>query len=118
MSYSSLDGPDTSLAGFAHLSAIVGPVIPVFVYLSRRNDDAFVAKEAGKAANAGMAFLAAFVIATLVEMYVPLVGFLGRLAQLAILVAAVFLCVHAFRRVRRGAPTSYPFQIKVVNKDD
>ena len=118
MSYSSLDGPDTSLAGFAHLGAIVGPVIPWLVFLVRRNDDAFVSKEAAKATNAGMGFLVAFAIATLIEMYVPLVGFLGRLAQLAILVAAVFLCVHAFRRVRRGAPTSYPFQIKVVNKDD
>ena len=118
MSYSPLDGPDTSLAGFAHLGAVIGPIIPLLVYLARKNDDPFVAREAAKATNAGMAFLVGFIVATLVEMYVPLVGFLGRLAQLAILVAAVFLCVHAFRRVRRGVPTSYPFQIKVVNKDD
>lgn len=118
MSYSSLDGPDTALAGVAHLGAIAGPLVPWLVWLSRRNEDPFVARESGKAINAGLAFLLAFAGATLIANFVPLIGFVGRLAQLAILVAAVFLCVHAFRRVRRGAPTSYPFQIKVVNKDD
>ena len=118
MTYSSLDGPDTALAGFAHLGAIVGPVIPWLVWLARRNEDPFVTREAAKALNAGMAFFVAFTIATLIDLFVPLVGFVGRLAQLATLVVAVFLCVHAFRRVRRGVPTSYPFQIKVVNTDE
>lgn len=118
MSYSPLDGPDTSLAGFAHLGAIIGPAIPWFVWLARRNEDPFVTKESAKAINAGMAFFLAFAVATLIELYVPLVGFVGRLAQLAVIVVAVFLCVHAFRRVRRGSPTSYPFQIRVVKTDD
>jgi uncharacterized Tic20 family protein len=118
MSYSSLDGPDTSLAGVAHLGAIAGPLVPWLVWLARRNEDPFVTKEAAKAVNAGFAFLLAFVGATLVANYVPLVGFVGRLAQLAVIVVAVFLCVHAFRRVRRGVPTSYPFQIKVVSTDE
>jgi len=118
MSYSSLDGPDTSLAGLAHLGAIIGPLIPWLVWLSRRNEDPFVTKESAKAINGGMAFLVAFIAATLVANFVPLVGFVGRLAQLAVAVIAVFLCVHAFRRVRRGVPTSYPFQIKVVSIDE
>lgn len=118
MAYSPLDGPDTALAGFAHLSAITGPLIPWLVWLSRRNEDPLVAKEAAKATNAGMAFFLAFAVATLINIYVPLVGFVGRLAQLAVIVVAAFLCVHAFRRVRRGVPTSYPFQIKVVTTDE
>ena len=118
MSYSPLDGPDTSLAGFAHLGAIVGPVIPWLVWLSRRNEDAFVGREAAKAANAGMAFLVAFVAATLIELFVPLIGFVGRLAQVSVVVVAVFLCVHAYRRVRRGLPTSYPFQLRVLSQQD
>jgi uncharacterized Tic20 family protein len=88
------------------------------VWLARRNEDRFVAREAAKAVNAGLAFFLAFAAATLVAAYVPLVGFVGRLAMLAVVVVALFLCVHAFRRVRRGLPTSYPFQIKVVNTDD
>ncbi len=117
MSYSPIDGPDTGLAGIAHLGAMIGPVVPWLVWLSRRSDDPFVTREAGKATNAGMAFLAAFVVATLVELFVPFIGFVGRLAQVAIVVVAVFLCIHAYRRVRRGAPTSYPFQLRVVNPD-
>lgn len=118
MSYSSLDGPDTALAGFAHLGAIIGPVIPWIVWRSRRDEDPFVTREAIKATNAGMAFLLAFVGATLVEAFVPLVGFVGRLAQVATVVVAVFLCVHAFRRVRRGLPTSYPIQLRVLTVED
>lgn len=118
MSYSPLDGPDTALAGLAHLGAIAGPAIPWFVWLARRKEDPFVTKEAAKAVNAGMAFFLAFAVATLIALYVPLIGFVGRLTQLAVIVVAVFLCVHAFRRVRRGSPTSYPFQIRVVNIDE
>lgn len=118
MSYSPLDGPDTSLAGFAHLGAIIGPVIPWLVWRVRRDEDPFVAREAAKATNAGMAFLTAFVAATLVELFVPLVGFVGRLAQVAIIVVAIFLCVNAYRRVRRGVPTSYPLQLRVMRLDD
>lgn len=118
MSYSPLDGPDTALAGFAHLGAIVGPIIPWLVWRARRDEDPFVAREAAKATNAGMAFLTAFVVATLVELFVPLVGFVGRLAQVATVLVAIFLCVHAYRRVRRGAPTSYPLQLRVMRLDD
>jgi len=114
MSYSPATGPDSSLAGFAHLGAIVGPVIPWLVWLARRNDDPFVTREAAKATNAGMAFLMGFAAATLIDLFVPLVGWVGRLAQVAIIVVAVALCGNAFRRVRRGIPTSYPVQVKVV----
>ena len=118
MSYSPLDGPDASLAGLAHLGAILGPVVPWLVWLARRSDDPFVAREAAKAANAGMAFLIAFVAATLVEMFVPLVGWVGRLGQVTVIVVAVTLCVNAFRRVHRGIPTSYPVRVPVVGVAD
>ncbi|MGC4174948.1 DUF4870 domain-containing protein [Demequina sp.] len=118
MSYSPIDGPDTSLAGIAHLSAILGPLIPWLIWLARREDDPFVAKEAAKATNAGLAFFVAFVAATLVESFVPFVGWVGRMTQIAVIVVAVVLCTNAFRRVRRGVPTTYPVQWRVVNASD
>lgn len=114
MAYAATEGPHTTLASLAHLGAILGPVIPLVVWLSRRRDDEYVAREAAKATNLGMAVLVGFAAATLVELYVPLVGFLGRLAQLVVLVVAGFLCVQAFRNVRRGSPTTYPIYFKVV----
>ncbi|MCR6713082.1 MAG: DUF4870 domain-containing protein [Demequina sp.] len=118
MSYSPLDGPDTSLAGFAHLGAVIGPVIPWLVWRVRREEDPFVAREAAKATNAGMAFLVAFAAGTLIWMFVPFVGFVGRMLQVAVIVVALVLCVNAFRRVRRGVPTSYPVQIRVLSLED
>lgn len=118
MTYMAHEGPDTTMAGFAHLAAITGPVLPLLVWLGRRREDEFSAREAAKAANYGMAVLTAVVVATLVRLYVPLVGFLGTLAQLAVLVVAVFYSVQAFRNVQRGTPASYPFNIKVVKTND
>lgn len=118
MAYMAAEGEDTGLASFAHLSAIVGPLIPLAIWAARRNDDPFVTREAAKAANFSAATALAFIAATLVAVYVPFVGFVGTLAQLVILVVAIFLCIQAFRAVRRLAPTSYPFQLRMVRDND
>lgn len=109
---------DTTVAGWAHLSALTGPVLPALVWLARRRDDAWAATEAAKATNWGMAVLVSAVAATVVRMYVPFVGFLGTLAQLVVLIVAVFFCVQAHRNVHEGAPATYPFYIKVVKTND
>lgn len=118
MAYMATDGPDTTVAGLAHLSAMTGPVVPVLIWLARRKDDDYSTKHASDAANFGMAVLVAALVATLVRLYVPLLGFLGTLAQLALLVVAVFYSVQAYRNVHRGMPASYPFKIKVVKTND
>ena len=118
MTYMAHEGPDTAMAGVAHLGAIAGPLVPFVVWLGRRREDSFSAREAANATNFGFAVLTAFVLATLTRIYVPLVGFLGTLAQLAILVVAVVYCVQAFRTVRRGSSATYPIDIKVVKTHD
>lgn len=118
MTYTAHDGSDTTFAGIAHLGAMVGPIIPLAVWLARRNEDRFSRDEAAKAANFGMAVLVTLALATVVRVYVPLVAFLGTLAQLVVLVVAIFFTVQAHRNVRRGAPASYPFNLKVVKTND
>jgi uncharacterized Tic20 family protein len=118
MAYTAQDGDDTALAGFAHLAAMTGPVVPLLIWLARRRYDEYSSREAANATNYGMALVVAAVIATVVRLFVPLLGFLGTLAQLAVLVVAVFYSVQAYRNVHRGMPASYPFQIKVVKTND
>jgi uncharacterized Tic20 family protein len=118
MTYMAHEGPDTTMAGVAHLGAMLGPVVPFVVWLARRREDAFSAREAAAATNFGAAVLAAFVAGTLIRLFVPLVGFLGTLTQLAVLIVAVFFSVQAFRGSQRGTPASYPFDIKVVKTDE
>ncbi len=118
MTYTAHEGADTTMAGFAHLGALTGPLVPWLIYLGRRGDDEFSAREAAKATNYGMAVLVIAVVATIVRLYVPFIGFLGTLAQLALLVTAVFYSVQAYRSVQRGTPASYPFKIKVVKTND
>jgi uncharacterized Tic20 family protein len=118
MSQSSLDAPDTTMAGAAHLTAMTGPVIPFFIWLARRRDDAFATEEAAKAVNFSLLAVALFVLATLIRIFVPLLGFLGTLAQWVVPIVAAYFCIQAFRVARRGAPASYPYQFKVVKTND
>ncbi|WP_297081319.1 DUF4870 domain-containing protein [uncultured Demequina sp.] len=105
---------DTAMAGLAHLGAIVGPLVPLGVWLARRRDDPWAASQAAAATNFGMLVLVVFALGTAVRLFVPLVAFVGTLAQLAVLAVAAVLCVQAFRAVRRGLPATYPYDIKVV----
>jgi len=118
MSQTVPEGADTTMAGAAHLTAILGPLIPWFIWLGRRRDDAFAADEAAKAVNFSLLVLAAFIVATLVRLFVPLVGFLGTLAQWVVPIVAAYFCIQAFRVARKGSPASYPYQFKVVKIND
>ncbi len=118
MTHTAAEGSDTTVSVLAHLSALTGPVVPFLFWLSQRHRDPFSRDEARKATNYGMAVVAILFVATIVRLYVPLVGFLGTLAQLALLVVAVYSSVQAYRSVQRGQPASYPFNIKVVKTND
>ena len=118
MTYTADEGPDTVKAGAAHLSAIAGPLIPLALYFTERNRDAFAAGEASKAARFSSVLLAGFLIATAVRLFVPLVGFLGTLAQWVIPIVAIYFCLAGFRLARQGEPAHYPFQFKVEKNDD
>ena len=109
---------DTTMAGAAHLTAILGPLIPWFIWLGRRRDDDFSANEAAKAVNFSALVFIAFLVATLVRLFVPLVGFLGTLAQWVVPIVAAYFCIQAFRVARKGSPASYPYQFKVVKTND
>ncbi len=118
MTYTADERPDTARASAAHLSAITGPLIPLAVYFTERDRDAFAAGEASKAARFSAVLLAAFVAATSVRLFVPLVGFLGTLAQWVIPIVAIYFCLAGFRLARQGEPANYPFQFKVEKTDD
>lgn len=118
MAYMAHDSPDTAVAGFAHSRAITAHLVPLSFGCGSRRDDAFSTREAAKAAAVGVVLVLAVVLATMVRLYVPLLEFLGTLAQLAVLVVAVFSSVQAYRNVNRGSPASYPINIKVVKTND
>jgi hypothetical protein len=88
------------------------------MYDAERERDTFAAAEAIKAARFSAVLLAAFLAATAVRIFVPLVGFLGTLAQWVIPVVAIYFCLAGFKLARRGEPSNYPFQFKVEKTDD
>lgn len=118
MTYTADDAPSTMRASAAHLSAMTGPLIPLAVYFSERDHDAFAAGEAAKAARFSSVLAITFIAATSVRLFVPLVGFLGTLAQWVIPVVAIYFCLAGFRLARHGEPAHYPFQFKVEKTDD
>lgn len=118
MTYSAPTSTSTTTAGFAHLAAVTGPVVPLLVYVLTRRRDPFVSTEAAKATNFATVTLTVFVVATLIRLYVPLVGFIGTLAQWAVPVVAIYFSLAGFWLARHGNPAHYPYQLKVVKTDD
>ena len=118
MTYTAHTGASTSAAGFAHLAGLTGPVVPLLLYALLRRRDSFVSSEAGKAANFSTMMVAILVVATIIRMYVPLVGFLGTLAQWVVPVVAIYFSLAGFWLARQGNPAHYPFQLKVVKTHD
>ena len=114
MSYENLGGPDTSSAGVAQLGAVIGPLVPYLVWLSRRDEEPFSARQAAVATNFGAFAVLAFLGATAVRLFAPLVGFIGTIAQWAIVVAALVLCLQAYNSVRKGVPATYPVGITLI----
>lgn len=118
MSQSSLESRDTAMAATAHFTAVVGPLVPLLIWLARRKDDPFATREAAKAVNFSLVALVLFALATLVRILVPLVGFVGTLAQWVVPIVAAYFCIQGGRVARRGTPASYPYQYKVVKTND
>ncbi|MCJ7827348.1 MAG: DUF4870 domain-containing protein [Demequinaceae bacterium] len=114
MAYQNLGGPDKKAAGVAQLGAIIGPLIPYLVWLNRRNEEPISARDAAAATNFGTFVLAAFLPATVVRLYLPWLGWVGAIFQVAIVLSAVVLCFQAYGSVRRGVPAEYPVEISVL----
>ncbi len=118
MTYTAHTGENTAMAGFAHLAALTGPVIPLLVYAARRRSDEFVAAESAKAANFAFALVSALFAGVVTKMYVPFIGFLGTLALWVVPVVAIYFSLAGFWLARQGNPAHYPFQLKVVKTHD
>ncbi|MFV0286811.1 MAG: DUF4870 domain-containing protein [Demequina sp.] len=96
----------------------LGPLIPALLWASLRRRTPWAAQQAASAVNAGTLVWVAFGAATVVRIFVPLVGFVGTLAQLAVVVVAIALGIQGFYAIRRGLPATYPYDIKVVRQHD
>lgn len=118
MTYTAHTGESTTLAAFSHLAALTGPVVPLLVYAARRRSDAFAAAEAAKASNFAFALVSSMILAAVVKMYVPFIGFLGTLALWVVPVVAIYFSLAGFWLARQGNPAHYPFQLKVVKTHD
>lgn len=118
MTEGSRTGDGARAAAFAQLGAIVGPVIPWLVWRVQRRRSAWSASQAATATNFGMLVIVVFAAATAVRVFVPLVGFVGTLTQLATVVVSLSLGIQGFRAVRHGLPATYPYDIKVVRRHD
>jgi uncharacterized Tic20 family protein len=116
MAYQNLGGPDVKAASFAQIGAIVGPVVPLLVWLNRRNEEPISARDAAAATNFGVFVLVAFLPATVLRMYAPWLGWVGAILQVMIAVSAVVLCLQAFGSVKKGVPAQYPIEIALLRR--
>lgn len=105
-------------AAWAQWLVATGPVVPWVIWMRLRGRDQWSAAQAARAVNMGVLVAVLIVSATLVRLFVPLLGFLGTLAQLTVIVVAVALSWQAGQTVRRGRPATYPYEIRLVKNHD
>src|SRR5512143_2951264 len=108
---------DTLAAAVAQIGAIFGPLVPWLVWWRRRGTSPFAEREAATATNFGALVLVAFGVATAIRTFVPFLGFLGTVVQLAVVASSVVLCLQAYSAVRRGVSATYPVELKVVKNN-
>lgn len=101
----------------AHLSALVGLVLPMIgivlgplaVWLTRRDDSAFVAEHAKEALNFNITVLIAAVICVMLMLV-----FIGFLLGTALFVVWLVLTLIAAIKASEGALYRYPFAIRFI----
>jgi len=116
MAYQNLGGPDVKAAELAQVGAILGPVIPLLVWLNRRNEEPISARDAASATNFGTFVLVAFLPATVLRLYAPWLGWVGAILQVMIVVIAIVLCLQAYGSVKKGVPAQYPVEIPLLRR--
>jgi uncharacterized Tic20 family protein len=114
MAYENHVGPDTLAAEIAQVGAVFGPLIPWLVWWRRRGRDPFAERSAPAATNFGTLVLLSFGVSTAIRVFVPFLGFLGTVGQLAVVASTTVLCLQAYSAVRRGVPATYPVDIRVL----
>ncbi|GAA4628584.1 MULTISPECIES: DUF4870 domain-containing protein [Cellulomonas] len=108
----------TPWAVLAHLGGILayfwaGWVVALVVWLVHRERDHAVAREAAVALNFQLTVLVALVAARIVG-EIPLLGFVGWVAAVALGIASLVLSVMAAVAVNAGRPARYPLSLELV----
>jgi uncharacterized protein len=106
-------------AMLAHLAALCGLVLPVFgnalatwlVWLSKRDESAFVASQAREAVNFNLTVSLAAILCSLLMLV-----FVGFLLGTALFVAWLVLTLIAAVKASEGEDYRYPFSLHFIHK--
>lgn len=102
---------DRLLALAAHLSALVGAplLVPLVIYLVKKDDGGFAADHAREALNFHITVLTAFAVSA-----VLVVVLIGIPLLVLVSVGAIVLTIVAAVRAGGGQPYRYPFTLRLV----
>jgi uncharacterized Tic20 family protein len=101
----------------AHLSALVGVVVPLFgcvlgpllVWLGRRDQSSFVEGQAKEALNFNISVFLALIVCSLLMLV-----FIGFILGAALFIAWLVMTLIAAIKASEGIPYRYPFSLRLV----
>lgn len=101
----------------AHLSALVGVVVPVFgcvlgplvVWLGRRDQSSFVEGQAKEALNFNISVFLALIVCSFLMLV-----FIGFILGAALFIAWLVMTLIAAIKASEGIPYRYPFSLRLV----
>lgn len=110
---------DRQMASFAHLSGILGILIPLILWLVGKDRGPLTNSEGKESVNFQITALIGYIAAIIVGSILTFVTagilfFIGGLLQFAIWVTVVIFCIQGFTKAKDGHSYTYPFAIRLI----
>ncbi|MEV2275027.1 DUF4870 domain-containing protein [Nocardiopsis sp. NPDC049922] len=104
-------GPDDrQMAFFAHLGGgILGWIVPLVIYLVKKDESPFVRQQAAAALNFQLVLLIAYLVSGFL-----MIVLIGYLTWFAVYVVAIVMGVRAAQAANQGQQFTYPFNVTWV----
>ncbi|MFI6574794.1 DUF4870 domain-containing protein [Nocardiopsis sp. NPDC050513] len=101
---------DRQMAFFAHVGGgILGWIVPLIIYVIKKDDSPFVRQQAAAALNFQLVMLIAYVVSGLL-----MIVLIGYLIWIAALIFSIVMGVRAGQAANQGQPFTYPFNVTWV----
>ncbi|WP_084130707.1 DUF4870 domain-containing protein [Demequina sp. NBRC 110055] len=101
------------MPALAHLTTPLGFLLPLIFWLVGKDQSSFADSEGKAALNFGIVVTIGYVISAVIG-FIPIIGLLSLLINLAIFVVALIFGLQGFQAAQKGQSYRYPFTLDLV----
>src|SRR4051812_13210546 len=88
-------------------------IVPLVIWLTKKEKSPFVDDQAKEAINFQFAFILGFIVLSFIS-FVPVIRIVAWLLQLGLLITDIAFCYMASQAAKRGEVYRYPFALRLI----